>query len=42
MMKHNNSIECTVCECKYHCGEDEYCTLDQIKVTKHENKACLC
>lgn len=35
-MKHNNSIACTVNECKFHYKEDDYCTLDQIKVSKHE------
>ncbi|MEW9096741.1 MAG: DUF1540 domain-containing protein [Clostridiaceae bacterium] len=35
-MKHNNSIACTVNECKFHYKEDNYCTLDQIKVSKHE------
>lgn len=38
-MKHNESIACTVDECKYHCKEDNYCTLDQIKVVKHEGNA---
>ena len=38
-MNHNESIGCTVSECKYHCKEDNYCTLDNIKVTKHESVA---
>lgn len=37
--KHNDSIGCTVNECKYHCKEDDYCTLQQIQVVKHENMA---
>ncbi|MFD3158428.1 DUF1540 domain-containing protein [Haloimpatiens sp. FM7330] len=32
---HNNSIECTVSECKYHCKDDNYCTLNKIRVVKH-------
>ncbi|GAA0726190.1 DUF1540 domain-containing protein [Clostridium malenominatum] len=35
-MKHNNSIACRVDECKFHCKDDDYCTLDQILVAKHE------
>lgn len=37
--EHNNSIGCTVNECKYHCKSDDYCTLQQIQVVKHEPKA---
>lgn len=36
MMKHNNSIGCSVNECKNHCKEDNYCTLPKIEVTKHD------
>ncbi|SHI98806.1 protein of unknown function [Clostridium amylolyticum] len=38
-MKHNESIGCTVSECKYHCKDDNFCTLDYIKVVKHTSKA---
>jgi len=38
-MHHNDSIGCIVTECKYHCKDDNYCTLEQIQVTKHENNA---
>lgn len=38
-MKHNKSIGCNVTECKYHCKDDDYCTLDQIKVVKHVSRA---
>ncbi|MGG5460423.1 DUF1540 domain-containing protein [Clostridium sp. B9] len=34
-MKHNSSIGCTVIECKHHCNEDNYCTLNQIQVVKN-------
>ncbi|MBL4934715.1 DUF1540 domain-containing protein [Clostridium sp. YIM B02515] len=38
-MEHNASIGCTVTECKYHCKDDNYCTLEQIQVVKHEPQA---
>ena len=38
-MKHNSSIGCTVHECKYHCNEDNYCTLNKIEVVKHTAEA---
>lgn len=38
-MNHNSSIGCSVTECSYHCKEDNYCTLNQIQVTKHEQVA---
>ena len=34
--KANNSIECTVTECKYHCDTANYCSLNTIKVGTHE------
>lgn len=34
-MRHNESIGCTVTECKYHCKDDNYCTLNQIQVVKN-------
>ncbi len=38
-MKANRSIGCIVDECKYHAKEESYCSLEQIKVIKHEDKA---
>ncbi|WP_373899206.1 DUF1540 domain-containing protein [Haloimpatiens sp. FM7315] len=42
--KHNDSIACTVTECKHHCNNDDYCTLKKIQVTKHggcaKNQEC--
>lgn len=38
-MKHNESIKCNVTECKYHCSDDNYCTLNEISVVKHCSKA---
>ncbi|WP_180375497.1 DUF1540 domain-containing protein [Clostridium thermarum] len=36
---HNDSIGCVVNECKFHAGNVDYCTLQQIKIVKHENRA---
>jgi len=33
---HNDSIGCTVTECKFHDSRENFCTLEQIQVTKHE------
>ncbi|EKY29566.1 DUF1540 domain-containing protein [Clostridium celatum] len=38
-MRHNGSIECTVTECKFHCSDDNYCTLNHIKVVSHTSCA---
>ncbi len=32
----NRSIQCTVAQCKYHCGAENYCSLDKIMVGTHE------
>ncbi|MCY6485767.1 DUF1540 domain-containing protein [Clostridium aestuarii] len=34
-MKKNESIACTVGECKNHSNEGQYCALNRIQVTKH-------
>ena len=36
MKKANMSIECTVNQCVHHCGAQNYCSLDCIKVVTHE------
>lgn len=36
-MMSNNSIQCSVCNCKYHASDVNYCTLDKIKVGTHES-----
>lgn len=36
-MKHNESIGCSVDECKFHCKDDNYCTLSKIQVGAHES-----
>ncbi|MFA6807876.1 MAG: DUF1540 domain-containing protein [Eubacteriales bacterium] len=38
-MNHNESIGCNVTECKYHCKDDNYCTLSKIQVIKNSNTA---
>jgi len=32
----NRAIECTVKECKHHCANENYCSLNQIRVGTHE------
>ena len=32
----NKCIECSVNQCRYHCGTQNYCSLQQIKVGTHE------
>lgn len=36
-MSKNACIQCSIKECKHHCGTEDYCTLNQIKVGTHEN-----
>lgn len=36
---HNDSIGCVVDECKFHAKNVNYCTLQQIKIVKHESSA---
>lgn len=32
----NHCIKCTVNDCKYHSGRENYCSLDCIEVASHE------
>lgn len=32
----NASIECSVNSCKYHCTNEDYCSLNKIHVGTHE------
>lgn len=32
----NKSIGCTVQQCKHHCGQQDYCSLDSILIGTHE------
>lgn len=38
----NNSIKCTVEQCKFHCGSENYCSLDCISVGTHESNPEVC
>ncbi|MBE6685671.1 MAG: DUF1540 domain-containing protein [Ruminococcaceae bacterium] len=40
--KANSSIECTVTQCKYHCMNENYCSLNKIKVGSHESDPKMC
>lgn len=32
----NKSVECSVVSCKNHCGSQNFCSLDQIRIGSHE------
>lgn len=34
--KANHSIKCTVDQCQYHCGTENYCTLNTVDIGTHE------
>ncbi|MFZ7120360.1 MAG: DUF1540 domain-containing protein [Eubacteriaceae bacterium] len=36
-MKINSNIVCNVKECKYHAQNQDYCSLDKIKIVKNAN-----
>lgn len=36
MNKINQSIECTVQQCRHHSDDQDYCTLNAIRVGTHE------
>ena len=38
----NRSIHCTVDQCRYHCGAENYCSLNSIKVGTHESDPKMC
>ncbi|MBQ4088226.1 MAG: DUF1540 domain-containing protein [Clostridia bacterium] len=40
--KANASIKCTVTQCAYHCADENYCTLDAIRVGTHEANPTEC
>lgn len=39
--KCNKSINCTVTQCVYHSGSENYCTLDKIAVGTHESNPTM-
>lgn len=40
--KVNKSIGCTVHQCQYHCGSENYCSLEKINVGTHESQPSNC
>ncbi|MBQ9964131.1 MAG: DUF1540 domain-containing protein [Clostridia bacterium] len=38
----NKSIHCSVEQCRYHCGSDNYCSLNAIQVGTHEKDPTVC
>lgn len=37
----NTSIECSVKECKHHCEDKNFCSLNTIKVGSHETNPTM-
>ena len=37
----NQHIGCTVTQCKFHCGSENYCTLNKIQVGTHETNPTM-
>ncbi len=33
----NKCIQCTVEQCRYHCKNHDYCSLDTVRIGTHEN-----
>ena len=40
--KKNESIQCSVEQCQYHCHTEDYCSLPNIKVGTHEANPTVC
>lgn len=40
--KENKAIQCSVQQCRYHCTEGNYCSLNSIKVGTHEANPTAC
>ena len=38
----NHNIACTVTQCKNHCCDADYCSLEKIKVGTHEAHPTVC
>ncbi|MDR0992232.1 MAG: DUF1540 domain-containing protein [Ruminococcus sp.] len=36
-MGKNPCIQCDVGNCQFHCGSENYCTLNTVKIGTHEN-----
>ncbi len=39
--KANHAIGCTVTQCRYHCNQENYCSLDSIQVGTHESNPTM-
>lgn len=37
----NKCIACTVSQCRHHCGDSDFCTLDKILVGSHEDNPTM-
>lgn len=37
----NESIQCTVEQCRHHCNSKDYCSLQKIKVGTHETNPTM-
>ncbi|MBQ2765690.1 MAG: DUF1540 domain-containing protein [Clostridia bacterium] len=38
----NHSIECSVKQCEYHCQNENYCTLNTVRIATHEANPTVC
>lgn len=38
----NKSIHCSVQECRHHCCNEDYCSLNAIQVGTHEANPTMC
>ncbi len=38
----NLSIECTVKQCEHHCGAENYCALNSVRIATHEANPTEC
>lgn len=39
--KVNESIKCTVQQCKYHCQDKDFCSLDCVNIGTHESNPTM-
>ena len=38
----NTSIECSVKQCQNHCQNEDYCTLNTVRIATHEPNPTVC
>ncbi len=41
-MAKNACIQCSINNCQHHAGDENYCTLNQIKIGTHETNPTKC